>query len=165
MSCQLCLRLQCDILYSAFLINIYIQYSSPWMILHLIILWIMSGSCDYILFCVTLCLLGVTENRILGSYRGGGTFRPVASGKQLSCPSAFMVCLIFSRQTLEYNRSQWSCGLRRGSAAACLLGLWVRIPPGAWMSVSCECCVLSGRGLCDGLITRPEESYRMWCVW
>jgi hypothetical protein len=25
-------------------------------------------------------------------------------------------------------------------------------------------CVLSGRGLCDGLITRPEESYRLWCV-
>ena len=30
--------------------------------------------------------------------------------------------------------------------------------------VCCECCVLSGRGLCDGLITRPEESYRLWCV-
>jgi hypothetical protein len=28
----------------------------------------------------------------------------------------------------------------------------------------CECCVLSGRGLCDELITRPEESYRLWCV-
>jgi hypothetical protein len=28
------------------------------------------------------------------------------------------------------------------------------------MSVSCECCVLSGRGLCDGLITRPEKSSR-----
>jgi hypothetical protein len=28
----------------------------------------------------------------------------------------------------------------------------------------CECCVLSGRGLCVGLITRPEESYRVWCV-
>ena len=28
----------------------------------------------------------------------------------------------------------------------------------------CECCVLSGRGLWDGLITRPEESYRMWCL-
>jgi hypothetical protein len=40
----------------------------------------------------------------------------------------------------------------------------VRFPPGAWMSVSCEHCVLSGRGLCDGLITRPEESYRLWCV-
>ena len=34
----------------------------------------------------------------------------------------------------------------------------------AWMSVCCECCVLSGRGLCDELITRPEESYRLWCV-
>ena len=32
------------------------------------------------------------------------------------------------------------------------------------LSVCCECCVLSGRGLCDGLITRPEESYRLWCV-
>ena len=32
------------------------------------------------------------------------------------------------------------------------------------MSVSCECCVLSGRGLCVGLITRPEDSYRLWCV-
>jgi len=28
-----------------------------------------------------------------------------------------------------------------------------------WMSVSCECCVLSDRGLCDRLIIRPEESY------
>jgi len=37
-----------------------------------------------------------------------------------------------------------------------LLSLWVRIPPGAWMFVCCECCVLSGSGLCDGLITRPE---------
>jgi len=23
---------------------------------------------------------------------------------------------------------------------------------------------LSGRGLCDELTTRPEESYRLWCV-
>ena len=27
------------------------------------------------------------------------------------------------------------------------------------MSASCECCVLSGRGLCNGLIPCPEESY------
>ena len=27
------------------------------------------------------------------------------------------------------------------------------------MDVYCECCVLLGRGLWDGLITRPEESY------
>ena len=28
----------------------------------------------------------------------------------------------------------------------------------------CECRVLSGRGLCDELITRPEESYRLCYV-
>jgi hypothetical protein len=50
------------------------------------------------------------------------------------------------------------------STAARLLGLWDRIPAEACMSVSCECSVLSGRGLCDELITCPEESYRMWCV-
>jgi len=39
-----------------------------------------------------------------------------------------------------------------------------KIPPGTWMFVCCECCVLSGRGLCDRLITPPEESYRIWRV-
>jgi hypothetical protein len=29
------------------------------------------------------------------------------------------------------------------------------------MFVCCECFVLSGRGLCNELITRPEESYRL----
>ena len=64
------------------------------------------------------------------------------------------------------HTSQPQCprGQRRRSAAACLLRSWVRIPPGACTFVCCECCVLSGRGLCDGLITRPEESYRLWCV-
>jgi hypothetical protein len=37
----------------------------------------------------------------------------------------------------QYCRSQW--WRRRRSAAECLLGSWVRIPPGAWMFVSCEC--------------------------
>jgi len=32
------------------------------------------------------------------------------------------------------------------------------------MLICCECCVLSGRGLFDELITRPEESYRLWRV-
>jgi hypothetical protein len=33
------------------------------------------------------------------------------------------------------------------------------------MFVCCKCCVrLLDRGLCDGLIPRPEESYRLWCV-
>jgi len=60
---------------------------------------------------------------------------------------------------------EWPRGFRHGCGAACLLGLWVRIPPGAWISVPCVCCMLSGRGLCVGLITRPEYSYRVWCVW
>jgi hypothetical protein len=32
------------------------------------------------------------------------------------------------------------------------------------MFVYCECCVLTCRGLCDKLITRLEESYRLWYV-
>jgi len=36
--------------------------------------------------------------------------------------------------------------------------------PKGGMDVCCECCVLSGRGLCDELITLPGESYRAWCV-
>jgi hypothetical protein len=32
------------------------------------------------------------------------------------------------------------------------------------MFVSCTVFVLSGRGLCDGPIPSPEESYRLWCV-
>jgi hypothetical protein len=32
------------------------------------------------------------------------------------------------------------------------------------MFVLCGCCVLSGRGLCDELITRSKESYQLWCI-
>jgi len=35
-------------------------------------------------------------------------------------------------------------GLRRRSLAARLLRLLVRIPPVSWISISCECCALSG---------------------
>jgi len=75
----------------------------------------------------------------------------------------WVVCSNIGRLYLGSGRSEEPHGLRRRSAAARLLRLWVRIPPGAWMSVCCECCV-SGRGLYDELITRPEESYRLWCA-
>ena len=59
---------------------------------------------------------------------------------------------------------QWPRGLRRVSRPlACWDCELVRIPPEVWMFVCCECCVLSGIGLCVGLITRPEEFYRV-CV-
>jgi hypothetical protein len=54
--------------------------------------------------------------------------------------------------------------LRRRSAAARLLRSWVRIPPGAWIFICCVCSVSSGTGLCDEMITRPDWSYRLWCV-
>jgi hypothetical protein len=34
--------------------------------------------------------------------------------------------------------------------------------PTGGMTVCCECRVLSCRGICDGPVTRPEESYRLW---
>jgi hypothetical protein len=70
----------------------------------------------------------------------------------------FMLCIH------SLCRSQWPRGLRRRSTAPRLLRSYVRIPRGAWMFVCCVCCVLSGRGLCDKLISRPKKSYRLWCV-
>jgi len=49
-------------------------------------------------------------------------------------------------------------------AATRLPRLQVRLSLGVWMPVSRKCFVLTGRGLCVGLITRSEESYRLWCV-
>ena len=83
------------------------------------------------------------------------------SRKATNCTDAM---LIKSKGIHSFSRSQQPRGLRRRSAAARLLRSWIRIPSGVWMFVCCECCVLSGRGLCDELITRPEESYRMYYV-
>ena len=71
---------------------------------------------------------------------------------------------IFKWVKRSVGRSQWPRPLRRGSAAASPLRLWIRIPPRARMSICCLCCVLSGRVFCDELITPPEESYRLWYV-
>ena len=57
----------------------------------------------------------------------------------------------YNRHNVKFRPSQWPRGLRRGSAAARLLGLWVRIPREAWMFVSVVCCQVevsaSGRSL------------------
>ena len=72
--------------------------------------------------------------------------------------------LKFFSQVILRHRSQWPRSLRLRSAAACLLRMWVRITPGVWTFICFECCMLSGRRLWDELITRPEESYRLWWV-
>jgi hypothetical protein len=76
------------------------------------------------------------------------------------------IMLIFTTAKRLLCRSRWPLGLRRRSAAAWLLRLWVRIPLRAWIFVSWLYAVLScvGRGLCDWLITCPEESYVLLCV-
>jgi len=63
-----------------------------------------------------------------------------------------------SYSVTRVSRSRWPRGLRRESAG--IGGFESR--RAERISVSCECCVFSGRGLSYGLITRPEESYRMW---
>jgi hypothetical protein len=57
----------------------------------------------------------------------------------------------------EWSRTWRVCGRS-------LAGIAGSNPAGGWMSVSCECCLLSGKGLCDGPIPRPEESFFLWCV-
>ena len=61
-------------------------------------------------------------------------------------------------------RSQWPRYLKRRSAAARLLRLRFRIPPGAWVCVCCKCRVFAVKILCDELISLPEEFCRLWCV-
>jgi len=48
----------------------------------------------------------------------------------------------FSCNIEHWGRSQWPRSLRCGTAAARFTGLRVWIPLGAWMCVSCKCCVL-----------------------
>ena len=47
--------------------------------------------------------------------------------------------ILFTQAMNVESRSQWPLGLRRRSGAARLLRSWVRIPPGTWMFVCCEC--------------------------
>ena len=86
-----------------------------------------------------------------------------AAGKRL-IPRQQTLCADYHHNKVQTCRSQWPRSLRRRSEAARLLRLWVRIPPGAWIFVGCQCCVLSGTGLCDELISRPRELYRLCCV-
>jgi hypothetical protein len=70
-------------------------------------------------------------------------------------PTAVRVAAGVRLNTSEQNRAQvGNAGPSDGSPVEI-----VDSNPTGGMNVCRECCVLSGRGLCDGLITRPDESY------
>jgi hypothetical protein len=63
------------------------------------------------------------------------------------------------------RRSQWPRGLRRRSAVARLLRLWVRISPGTWMSVCCVCCQVEVSATSWSLVQRnPTDCGASLCV-
>ena len=76
---------------------------------------------------------------------------------------------ISSHSTLGHRKLGSSIATTRGRTSEDVIatqlvesqGLWVRILPGAWISVSYDYCALSGRGLCDRPIARPDKSYRL----
>ena len=61
-------------------------------------------------------------------------------------------------KTFIIGGPRWPRGLRRGFVGVCLLGLRDQIPPRAWMSSSCEYCVLpvNSRGVLSSVLCRSE---------
>ena len=119
---------------------------------------------------VTDCIMAVrvgtpvADERVL---RGSDNQQGVVQATELQY-FAFHTCIIGKVSPTPHpptRTHQWPRVLMRGSAVARLLGLRVRIPQG-----DMDVCllwvldVLWGRGICVGLITRPEESYRLWRV-
>ena len=72
-------------------------------------------------------------------------------------------CRVFEVVYWRQRRSQWPRGLRRRSAAARLLGSWVRIPPGhgCLSVVSVVCCRVE---VSATSWSHVQESYPLWRV-
>ena len=69
----------------------------------------------------------------------------------------FNFCMLMYEPIPVAARSKaWVCG-------RWLAGIADSNPAGG-LDVSYKCHILSGSGLCVRLITRLEESYRVWCV-
>jgi hypothetical protein len=71
--------------------------------------------------------------------------------QKLKMNSPVPACIQINNKAVERSAASVCCRSLAGTAGS--------NSAVAWMSVCCECCVLSGRGLCDELIIRPEESY------
>ena len=71
-------------------------------------------------------------------------------------PSCFILLDLVSL-IVPGGRLQWLSALRQGLSLAGIAGS----NSAGSKDVCCEWCVLSGSGLCDGPIPRPEESYQL----
>jgi hypothetical protein len=67
---------------------------------------------------------------------------------------------LIRRINFKKSRSQWPRGLRSRSAAARLLRLWVRIPPGAW--ICCECCQVEVSATSWPVVQRSPTDCVVW---
>jgi hypothetical protein len=82
-------------------------------------------------------------------------------------PYVTQICFVFKGLNVinVYSRTHWPRGQSLGlRPLACWDCGFESSRGNGCLSVCCECCVLSGKGLCDGLITRPEKSCRL-CVY
>ena len=81
-------------------------------------------------------------------------------------PQVRLAYTVFTNINDYISRSQWPRGLRGRSVAARLLRLWVRIPPGTWMSVAgvvyCQVEVFAtSRSLVQRIPTDRVASFRV----
>jgi hypothetical protein len=92
-----------------------------------------------------------------------GSFRPVFK----NVPS--VTTAASTSLPTERHRSQWPRDLWRRSGAARLLRMWVRIPPGPWTFVCCECrvcCQVEVSATNWSLVRRsPTDCGASLCVW
>ena len=111
-----------------------VEYALPF------VLGSFTSAVGRLFFCLTVqflfCLVPLS-NFYLSSYYSVS----ISLHRPLFC-SVSKSNVVLSHYSGSVCQSQWPRGLRRWSAAARLLRLWVLIPPGAWMFVCCEC--LSG---------------------
>ena len=99
------------------------------------------------------------------------TYRASASGSTpvFRCLRYWRICyfvITINVIKIAVGRSQWPCGLRRRSTATRLLRLWVRIPPGAWMSVVSVVCQVEVSATSWSLVQkrRPTDCGASLCV-
>ena len=89
---------------------------------------------------------GIHFFRLQGSVAKCETPSLASTANLANVPCKGALQLAFSEQGIQPSKVFYVVYILclHRSVTARLLGLWVHIPHGTWVSVSCECCVLSG---------------------